>query len=71
MSDGKTATQCSEQGEERPLMAAGNRKRCRNILHCHFSAAKAHEKWLTDVTVFSSQARKLNFSPIPERPARK
>ena len=36
-----------------------------NILSRNFSASKANEKWVTDVTEFSVQGKKLYLSPCP------
>lgn len=35
-----------------------------NILRRDFSASKANEKWVTDVTEFSVQGKKLYLSPV-------
>lgn len=35
-----------------------------NILSRNFSASKANEKWVTDVTEFSVQGKKLYLSPV-------
>ena len=39
-------------------------KIARNLLKRNFKAAKPNQKWVTDVTEFSVQGKKLYFSPI-------
>ncbi|MGC1005552.1 DDE-type integrase/transposase/recombinase, partial [Pantoea agglomerans] len=35
-----------------------------NILNRNFDASKSNEKWVTDVTEFSLEGRKLYLSPV-------